>query len=381
MSVDKELVDKIRQFAQDQGVFVSKTLKVFDNDICLFEAKSIEELFSFLNFRSKLLAPRQHTLLQAAKPDTFEFKTTPYKHQHEIFSLTKEMTVWGLFMEMGTGKTKICIDTMAWLFQQKQIKQVLILAPNGVHRMWLQELVSHCAAPYQSVAYQSGRPSIIRLCQNLVEQSLPDDRLWLMAINIEALISKTCFVLAKKFLAQADTLLILDESSKIKNPRAKRTKLVQELGKQAKYKRALTGTPITQGPFDVYAQMEFLQPGFWHGQTYLAFCARYAKLESPLLKRNLGVFLRTVTQEKLRKAQEHLNSFDDKQTLGKKQARDAVDKMIQVYNDEHRVIDQLYQLKIQGRVNYDSVKALVAPNKIKAVLSTLCSAWTTVDEY
>jgi SNF2 family DNA or RNA helicase len=55
-----------------------------------------------------------------------------------------------------------------------------------------------------------------------------------------------------------NTLMAIDESTTIKNPEAKRTKNIVALGKYAKYRRILTGSPVTKSPLDLYKQCEFL---------------------------------------------------------------------------------------------------------------------------
>ena len=58
-------------------------------------------------------------------------------------------------------------------------------------------------------------------------------------------------------------MMAIDESTTIKNPEAKRTKNIVSLGRNAKYKRILTGSPVTKSPLDLYKQCEFLDPGSW----------------------------------------------------------------------------------------------------------------------
>lgn len=61
----------------------------------------------------------------------YPFKTRPYSHQREVWELSKDKTEFALFMEMGTGKSKVIIDTIAYLYDSGQIDNVLIVAPKG----------------------------------------------------------------------------------------------------------------------------------------------------------------------------------------------------------------------------------------------------------
>ena len=71
-------------------------------------------------------------------------------------------------------------------------------------------------------------------------------------------------------------MMIVDESTTIKNPQAKRTKSILSLSKEAKYRRILTGSPVTQSPMDLWAQMDFLDPEILGQQSFYAFRTRYA---------------------------------------------------------------------------------------------------------
>jgi len=70
-------------------------------------------------------------------------------------------------------------------------------------------------------------------------------------------------------------MIICDESQRIKTPGAKQSKCLHKLGRQAKYRLILTGTPVTQGPLDFFSQYKFLDPMIF-GNSYYAFRARYA---------------------------------------------------------------------------------------------------------
>jgi SNF2 family DNA or RNA helicase len=71
-------------------------------------------------------------------------------------------------------------------------------------------------------------------------------------------------------------LIAIDESTTIKNHKAKRTKNLMKIASGFKYKRLLTGSPVTKSPMDIYAQCEFLRPGLLGYDSYYAFQGRYA---------------------------------------------------------------------------------------------------------
>ena len=78
------------------------------------------------------------------KVDNFSFKTKPYDHQMKVLEKSWEDKYHALFMEMGTGKSKIAVDTIALLHQQKDIEAALIVAPKGVYHNWVwKEIPTH----------------------------------------------------------------------------------------------------------------------------------------------------------------------------------------------------------------------------------------------
>ena len=74
-------------------------------------------------------------------------------------------------------------------------------------------------------------------------------------------------------------LTVIDESSKIKTPSAKRTKFALEMTNWSNYRRILTGTPITQGPLDLWTQFNFLSPEILQQPIYTVFKNRYAVIQ------------------------------------------------------------------------------------------------------
>jgi len=95
-------------------------------------------------------------------------------------------------------------------------------------------------------------------------------------MNVEALSTKKGVLFAEKFINSHQTLMAIDESTTIKNPDAKRTKAIVSLGLNAKYRRILTGSPVTKSPLDLYKQCEFLDPWLLGHSSYYAFRTRYA---------------------------------------------------------------------------------------------------------
>ena len=204
------------------------------------------------------------------------FKTEPYAHQRECYDETRDRESYGIFWEMGCGKSKITLDTAAWQYLNGDIDTLLVVAPKGVHRNWVTDEVprhlSEDVEDYEAVWYQSTKANQKRY-QAKLEEALECKGLLIVAINYDALITKAGKAFCDR-LMQRKVMVVLDESPRIKNPTAKRTKAAMKLGLRAVSRRILTGTPITNGPFDAYSQIDFLEPGFWksrHFGNFLAF--------------------------------------------------------------------------------------------------------------
>ena len=104
--------------------------------------------------------------------------------------------------------------------------------------------------------------------------------LHILIMNVEALSTSKGVEFATKFLSCHKTLMAIDESTTIKNPEAKRTKNICELGAMAQYRRILTGSPVTKSPLDLYKQCDFLQPELLGHSSYYSFRTRYAVMRT-----------------------------------------------------------------------------------------------------
>ena len=104
--------------------------------------------------------------------------------------------------------------------------------------------------------------------------------LHILIMNVEALSTKKGYDFAQKFLFSHRAMMAVDESTTIKNPEAKRTKNICQLGLATKYNRILTGSPVTKSPLDLYKQCEFLSPGLLGHESYYTFRTRYAVMRT-----------------------------------------------------------------------------------------------------
>ena len=210
----------------------------------------------------------------------YKFKTKPYRHQLDALEKSWNKETFAYFMEMGTGKTKVLIDNAAMLYDKGKINGILIVAPKGVIGTWYnQELPTHLVTHIVSktVLWQA---NINQKQQDKLDTLFESgEDLHILIMNVEAFSSEKGAIFAAKFLNCHKTLMAIDESTTIKNPKAKRTKNIIKLSKLSKYRRILTGSPVTKNPLDLYSQCEFLDPFLLNFASYYSFRNRYAEMK------------------------------------------------------------------------------------------------------
>jgi SNF2 family DNA or RNA helicase len=211
----------------------------------------------------------------------YPFKTKPYAHQLIALEKGWQKREYAYFMEMGTGKTKVIIDSAAMLFDAGEITGLLIIAPKGVYRNWSNlEIPAHMPVHIDyEMAVWSSRLGIAKKAEinHLFHVS---DALKILVINIDALITKKGKLVIDRFLNSRDAMMVIDESTTIKTPGAKRTKAAIKFGMWAKYRRILTGSPVTKSPLDVYSQCDFLNPHLLGFSSYYSFRNHFAVLQN-----------------------------------------------------------------------------------------------------
>ena len=215
----------------------------------------------------------------------YKFKTKPYAHQLKALELSWDKKAYAYFMEMGTGKSKVLIDNVAMLYDKGKINGVLIVAPKGVYKNWYSsEIPTHLPDHIEKVSVLWQANITKQQQQNLDTLFKTGTDLHILCMNVEALSTKKGVDFAYKFINSHDTMMAIDESTTIKNPEAKRTKSIVQLGVNAKYKRILTGSPVTKSPLDLYSQCSFLNENLLDHASYYSFRNRYAIM----IDRNFG---------------------------------------------------------------------------------------------
>jgi SNF2 family DNA or RNA helicase len=215
----------------------------------------------------------------------YKFKTKPYDHQITALEKSWDKEEYGYFMEMGTGKSKVLVDNIAMLYDKGKINAALIIAPKGVYRNWFSgEIPNHLAShiDHKTVLWTA---TTSKTKDKEYQQLFKIDfDLHILVMNVEAFSTKKGLEFATKFINCHKTIMAIDESTTIKTPTAKRTKAILALGKLAKYRRILTGSPVTKSPLDLYTQCNFLHEELLGFNSYYTFRNRYATM----IDRNFG---------------------------------------------------------------------------------------------
>ena len=211
----------------------------------------------------------------------YKFKTKPYAHQMTALEKSWNRETYAYFMEMGTGKTKVLIDNLAMLYDKGKVDGALIIAPKGVVGTWYSnELPSHLPGHIENVTVL-WQPNITKKQQEKLKSLFEvETALHILIMNVEAFSTAKGKDFAEKFIRSHRTLMTIDESTTIKNPNAKRTKNIISLSKESKYRRIMTGSPVTKNPLDLYSQCEFLDPWLLDFTLYYAFRNRYAEMKT-----------------------------------------------------------------------------------------------------
>ena len=254
------------------------------------------------------------------------FKTKPFKHQQKAWEDSWAADYYALFMEMGTGKSKVAIDTIGALYKDKKITAALILAPKGVYDNWVKgEIPTHLPDDIERTVVRWS-PSNAKKFQEEMKELVYDkfEGLKVFVMNIEALSTPRGTKAAYMFLTKNPAnIMVVDESTTIKNRKATRTKNVMILAKDAKYKRILTGSPVTKSPMDLYSQCFFLDERALGFNSYYAFQNRYALVQ----KRKMGTraFQEIVGYRRLDELNVKLDKFSNR--ILKEECLDLPDKM------------------------------------------------------
>ncbi len=292
--------------------------------------------------------------------ETYPYKNKPFLHQKAYLQRFWSEPVAALFADMGTGKSFMVINNIAMLYDQGKIDAALIIAPKGVYRNWYDTEI-----PKHLPEHIVHRMAIWSPSPRKAEQKALDDLfvstedLKILIMNIEAFSTPKGTSFAKRFLLVHNAFMAIDESTTIKTPTSARSKNTEKVGRGARYRRIMTGSPVTKSPLDLYQQCAFLADGCLNIHSYYAFQARYAvvverQLASHSFKQIVGYRRLDELKEKLdrfsfRVKKEECLDLPDK--LYVKREVDLTDEQLKAYNDMKSVALALIDGGIVSTVN------------------------------
>lgn len=210
---------------------------------------------------------------KAKPPRSKEYKqkTTPYDHQVTALTKMRTQRTFGLFMEQGTGKTKVVLDRAGELHAEGKVTGLIVVSRKGVHRQWIEsEAPAHLGCEWYGAFWP-----LKETPPELLEVGGP---LKVLTINYDAL-ARVAF--AKKMVMQfvqahRGTLMIAaDESQEIKNNKTQRSKSMAVIGQWASYRALTTGTPIAKDLTDEWAQLKWLNEAIIGIKYVTTFRANY----------------------------------------------------------------------------------------------------------
>lgn len=272
----KKWIDRILVF-QPIGASIKYILDNWPDAEWIDGAEQYVETWTELKMKEQNTRAEKHELLE--DESGYEYKTIPFAHQKQAFILGREHKGFAWFHEQGCGKSKVAIDTFAYLWERDIVDCLLIVAPNGVHSNWIinevpEHLPERLPARLHTFSNHMNKEDGFDLDWD--SRTKPKNRKCLViAFNVEGFVSDKAKKVFDQFLTTHRCMIAVDESNCIQNHKAQRTKYILKAGKKATYKCILNGTPITRGIENLYSQFAFLDPLILGHQNFYTYRAQY----------------------------------------------------------------------------------------------------------
>ena len=190
--------------------------------------------------------------------ENYSAKLKPFPYQFQAFQTIKDLKYAAIFHEQGLGKTKIAIDILLYWLEKRDIDTVLIVTKKQLIQNWLMELNFH--------TYIQPKVLTNKRSDNFY---VFNSRAKIVITNFEIVMAEEERV--KLYLKSRNVGIIIDESTKLKNPNAKLTQTFFELSSLFKLRIIMTGTPVANRPYDIWSQIYFLDHGKHLGNNFNEF--------------------------------------------------------------------------------------------------------------
>jgi len=298
----------------------------------------------------------------AKLPAWFKPKTKPHWHQTQCLSLSWERESYAWFLEMGLGKTWICINNIGMLHQKKGLVGAVVMVPKGVDTQWIEsELPAH---------WSLKKPPKVQSVKNAKMEKFDFEAgCNVLFVGTDAVRTEKANNFIRKFIKECNgnVLFAIDESHKIKSYASLRTKAAIQLGSLCKWRRILTGTPIGKSLMDGFSQFYFMDPDIF-GHRYMStfrskFCVMGGyEMREIVGHKNVEEFSATISRHSYRMTKKEALDLPEKIYITRKYA--MPDALLAKYNAlKKNVLDDLSE----------SVKVpLNAAAKVMALQQMVC---------
>lgn len=182
---------------------------------------------------------------------------TLYNHQQQAINKLSQLRVGGLFMDMGTGKTRTVLEIIGI----KKPKSVRWFCPVSLMKTIAEEIEKHTEFTY----YAFNKKTNV--------ENIPKALIYI--IGIESMSSSKRLITAANSLLDENTMIVVDESGYIKNPYTKRTINITRIAEQCYFRYILSGTPVSNGVQDLYSQLKLLSPKILGYNSFYSFAANH----------------------------------------------------------------------------------------------------------
>ena len=156
------------------------------------------------------------------------------------------------FMEMGLGKTLTALTEFMRLARSKEVTRLVVICPNSFKSGWVDEITKHDIDVHPHI-FNSGDDYHNEKFLKHKYTTFP-----VLIINYEAIRKIGVQTYIMQFIRDRNCMLVLDESVQVKTYNSQQTKAALLMASYFKYRRILSGKPVTQGPHDLWAQMRVI---------------------------------------------------------------------------------------------------------------------------
>ena len=276
----------------------------------------------------KPVKPKAKRVVSSGPVETdYDSKVTLFEHQIKAREKFKDQDEIALFFEMGCGKTLTSMMIMCDKYKAGKIDSLLVVAPNDVHKQWFDDLCNEESTLSKAIAQEGvtcdgqilgGRGGQ----KEFYEFDYDKHNLHIVCVNIDTFSQPHKWEPIVEWANTHNTAIIIDEATVIKNPTSKRSqrmlyefndvvrrnKTILASVKKHPVRVVLTGTPVTNGPIDLWSIMEFIKPNYFN-RNYYSFMNYYGMhTQLSVNDRKINVLLTEKTWQGIKNCESYIEA-------------------------------------------------------------------------